>query len=74
MQSRPIKSWGIITASCSAGQTWWERDPDTGEYYTQDTFGVYWSWNDWEAAQQHAFFTEDKQRELSEAYLCSLRR
>lgn len=59
---------GVWFQDADGGQTWWERDADTGEYYTQDTYGVYWSWNDWEAAQQHAFFTEDQLKELSEAY------
>jgi len=48
---------GVWFQDADGGQTWWERDADTGEYYTQDTYGVYWSWNDWEAAQQHASFT-----------------
>ena len=48
---------GVWFQDADGGQPWWERGADTGEYYTQDTYGVYWSWNDWEAAQQHASFT-----------------
>ena len=58
---------GVWLQDADGGQTWWERDADTGEYNTQDPYGVYWSWSDWEVAP-HAFFTEDQQKELSEAY------
>ena len=50
------------------GMTFWEFDPNYGEYYTQDYSGVYWNWTDWEAHQQRTYFTDEQNKELSEAY------
>ena len=65
--------------SSEAGETMWFQEPDggwllwavdptDGEYYTQDTNGVYWAWSDWEASSVFAQFSTDQQKELEEAY------